>query len=354
MDICFRVDSLVTIGTGHLFRCLTLACELKKRVSNVRIAFISKEMPADMVRLITFQGFVFLKLNRTSKETENNTWDMNTIIADAKLSMNLIKDHFGEIDCLVVDHYSIDYKWEGLVKAVTQKLMIIDDLANRKHLADVLLDQNVFDNMKERYKGLVPERCLQLLGAEYALLRAEFRNRKRNHKKLQKILVFFGGSDITGETLKVVQAIPLINNQHQLEFDIIVGGLNPWKDIIRNYCQKGKNINFFCQINNMAELMQEADMAIGSGGSVTWERCCVGLPSIVVPVAENQIEPMKQLEKLGVIKVYHGERSAEGYSKVLNEFMSDLESPLIMSKLGQTLYDGYGAERVAKALCGGE
>lgn len=354
MDICFRVDSLVAIGTGHLFRCLTLACELKKRMSNVRIAFVSTEMPADLVRLVTLQGFVFLKIDRYCSKTENHIWCMDTMRADANLSLNLIKDYFGEIDWLIVDHYNIDYEWEKIVKAATSKIMVIDDLANRKHFADVLLDQNVFDNMGERYKGLVSERCLQLLGAEYALLREEFRNRKRNHKSPKRILVFFGGSDITGETLKVVQAIPLIENNLQMEFDVVVGSLNPQKDIIREYCLRGGNINFFCQINNMADLMEEADLAIGSGGSVTWERCCVGLPSIVIPVAENQIEPMKQLEKLGVIKAYQGERSAEGYSKAINEFLDESESRLTMSTLGQALYDGYGVERVAKILCGGE
>ena len=186
-------------------------------------------------------------------------------------------------------------------------IFVIDDLANRKHDCDILLDQNFYLNKDERYKGLVPKHCKLLLGPQYALLRDEFYEAKGKMKsrggKLNNILVFYGGVDTTDETSKAIKALRRLKANGELpdvEITIVVGGSNARKDDIDIFCQKA-GFKYLCQVNNMAELMAEADLMLGAGGTTTWERCFLTLPSIVTAVAENQFQICEDCATAGIL-----------------------------------------------------
>lgn len=286
MKIVFRVDASSTIGTGHIMRCLTLANFLKE--NGARVTFVCAELEGNMIDYVKSFGFEVIVI---SGEIEQDA--MRTAIA--------MKDK--EFDLLVVDHYQIDIYWEKTVKEElpSVKLMVIDDLANRRHHCDLLLDQNYQENYESRYDNLVSQRCKKLLGPQYLLLRPEFYKETRGRKTLQviNILVFYGGSDPTGETVKALYAIDSLILEH-IQVNVVVGLSNPQKDLIKNICIV-KGYHYYEQIDYLADLMRESDLSLGAGGVTMWERCYLGLPSIVTIVAENQKESTFATAKYGAI-----------------------------------------------------
>jgi UDP-2,4-diacetamido-2,4,6-trideoxy-beta-L-altropyranose hydrolase len=303
MNVVFRVDSSVTIGTGHVMRCLTLARQLKQM--NANVSFICRDLEGNLINFIKDHGFTVYVLQKIRiNETDNNDtfkWYKENWQQDVRETLYIVESYIHSIDFFIVDHYGLDEKWESKLKPFTKKLMVIDDLANRKHVCDFLLDQNLYLNYQERYKNLVPPECKQLLGPNYVLLREEFieasRQKRIRDGEIHDILVFFGGTDPTNETIKALNALALLENN--IKVNVVVGSSNNRKAEIREYCDRYPNFFFHCQVSNMAELMNEADLAIGAGGTTTWERCYLGLPSITIIVADNQIELTDAVSKFG-------------------------------------------------------
>ncbi|WP_205419951.1 UDP-2,4-diacetamido-2,4,6-trideoxy-beta-L-altropyranose hydrolase [Aeribacillus pallidus] len=304
MNVIFRTDSSVTIGTGHVMRCLTLANQLKKQV-NADVSFICRDLEGNLIHFIKDNGFRVLVLPKIQINKVDHLaifqWYEKNWKQDVYETQFLFKKYNFSIDLLVVDHYGLDSKWESKIKPFSKKIMVIDDLANRKHVCDFLLDQNWYLNYQERYKNLVPPECKQLLGPNYVLLREEFieasRQKRIRDGKIHNILVFFGGTDPTNETIKTLNALALLENN--IKVNVVVGSSNKRKHEIREYCDRYLNFFFHCQVSNMASLMNEADLAIGAGGTTTWERCYLGLPSITIIVADNQIELTDSVSKFG-------------------------------------------------------
>lgn len=288
MNIFFRVDSSIEIGTGHVMRSLTLAEDLRMKGANV--FFICRKLQCNLINYIEEKGFLvyplpfhpqkILKIDKTIKHSHwlNVNWE-----TDVAQTINIIGKH-QKIDWLIVDHYAINEKWEQKMRPFVKRIMIIDDLADRSHDCDLLLDQNLYMNIEARYEGLVPKSCLKLLGPRYALLRPEFKEArtcvKARDGSIRRILIFFGGSDPTNETMKVLEAIKLLNKT-DIVVDVVVGRTNPQRNQVKQFVNTLKNVTYFCQIDYMADLMAKADLGIGAGGSTTWERCYLGLPTLV-------------------------------------------------------------------------
>jgi UDP-2,4-diacetamido-2,4,6-trideoxy-beta-L-altropyranose hydrolase len=303
MKAIFRVDSSTQIGSGHLMRCLTLAKRLQAKYD---IYFVSRDLNGNFNDLICQSGFNLILLTKTTKEwnlTGYEKWltvpqgvDVVETISAAKMVL--------PVELFIIDSYAIDEQWESRIREFTDKIFVIDDLANRIHDCDVLLDQNFYLGMEKRYNGLVPKQCQLLLGPQYVLLRDEFYDmqdkiRVRNGS-VRNILVYFGGSDLSNETLKVLHALEN-NRSHDFDVNVIVGSSNPNKNIIKNHCLEHKSFHYYCQVGNMAQFMNEADLAIGAGGSTTWERCYMGLPTIVIAIAENQRKLAEDCAQQGCI-----------------------------------------------------
>ena len=307
MNILVRVDSSNIIGSGHLMRCLTLAQQYRKEGHNV--IFVCRNLEGNLTDLVIKQGF---QLHLLPAAEENDTltgygkWLTVTQEQDAAETASILQQ-FCNVGRVVVDSYAIDETWEKVVRPYTDEIFVIDDLANRKHDCDILLDQNFYLNKDERYNGFVPEHCKLLLGPEHALLREEFYQAKEKMKprdgKLHNILVFYGGADATDETTKSIEALSQLKQSGELanvKATIVVGGNNPRKDKIAALCRE-KGFEYLYQVNNMAELMVEADLMLGAGGSTTWERCFLRLPAIVTAVAENQFQICDDCATAGII-----------------------------------------------------
>ena len=208
------------------------------------------------------------------------------------------------IDWIGADHYGIGAPWQDAVEALGTRTMIIDVLANRDHRCDLLLDQNYYVDSGERYASLVPSHCRMLLGPEYALLREEFAKaaetlRKRSGE-IRSIMVFYGGYDRTNETAKALKAIQDLGRS-DLAARVVVGAGNPHKNSIRALCAEMDGAEYLEQVGHIADLMAVSDLSLGGGGSTTWERCILGLPTVTTEVAPNQRKMLRDLSKQGAV-----------------------------------------------------
>lgn len=288
-----RVDSSTQIGSGHLMRCLTLAKQLQKG-DTAEIFFVSRDLDGNLNHLITQEKFNLILLPRHNFDetlTGYAKWLTVPQAVDAQETIERIKS-LGHVDKLIIDSYAIDTQWETALRPFVGEIFVIDDLANRKHNCDVLLDQNFYRDMETRYNGLVPPHCKLKLGPQHALLREEFYIAKKNLRKrdgtVKNILVFYGGVDLTNETMKALQALTKINLAN-VTVNVVVGERNSNKNLVAEFCKR-HGFNFYCQVNNMAELMNAADLSLGAGGTTTWERLFLELPTIVTAIAENQLQ----------------------------------------------------------------
>jgi UDP-2,4-diacetamido-2,4,6-trideoxy-beta-L-altropyranose hydrolase len=268
--------------------------------------FISRPHPGHLCGLIKDNGFSvsFLTDSHANKVAGGDSWLGTTWQEDAKQTKHAIKCAPGPADWLIVDHYSLDAKWEEQLRSSTRKIMVIDDLANRPHDCDLLLDQNYYCGLETRYNGLIPAKCRKLLGPSYVLLRDEFRKVKHLAKVrngcVTRILVFLGGSDPENLTAKTLHALDQINRP-DIAVDVVVGASNVHQTEIKTICQNRVNTNYYFQVNNLAELMLNADLSIGAGGATTWERCFLGLPTLTIVIADNQLQTTLDLSSAGLI-----------------------------------------------------
>lgn len=305
MRVVIRVDSSNLIGSGHLMRCLTLAGQFKKQGHEVH--FICRDLDGNLSGLVNEKGFNLTLLPRA--EDNGNLegyakWLTVTQEQDAEATINVLSG-FEHISRVVVDSYAIDETWEKMVRPYTDEIFVIDDLANRRHDCDVLLDQNYYLYKEHRYDGLVPEACKLLLGPEYALLREEFYEAKKHLCKrdgnIRNILVFYGGSDLTDETTKAVCAL-IDLKLSEVTVNVIVGASNQRKEKIHKLCTRYDFLHYYEQVSNMAELMSHADVFICAGGTTLLEAMYLQLPAIVTAVAENQREAAEYGASLGLIE----------------------------------------------------
>lgn len=303
----FRADASTGIGIGHLMRCLTLADRLKRKGGAIH--FISRDLPEVYREQVAARGHGLHLLPPAAHPADlasgpaHAAWLGARWDDDAAQTIEAIAAA-GGADVLVIDHYAIDRRWESLLRPSVGLICVIDDLADRPHDCDVLLDQDYFPDPASRYAGLLPGHCHTLFGPGHALLREEFLTASRSLRErdgaIRRILVFYGGADsdnLTGRTLDAL--LPYLGAR--LQVDIVVGAINPHVEALRVRCAGLPEVRLHVQAGNMAELMAAADLAFGACGTATWERCLLGLPTVVVILAENQRESTQALVEAGVV-----------------------------------------------------
>ena len=335
MLVVIRADASTPIGSGHVMRCLTLAHRFKKD-KNAKVVFVMRDLPGNLIDVVEVQGFEVLKLppaNQKYSLSGYGLWLTVPIDVDAQQTIEVLQHYFQEhscdaVDILIVDSYALDEQWELMLRPYCREIMVIDDLANRKHDCDILLDQNFYLNKDARYAGLVPEHCKMLLGPEHALLREEFYEAKKHLRKrdgnIKNILVFYGGSDLTNETEKAIKALVQLHDEgYSFTADIITGLSNSRREKIEKICSKYHFLHYYCQVSNMAEFMNKADLMLGAGGSTTWERLYMELPALVTAVAENQIQGCEDCSQAGVID-YIGESEKVTADVIVNALFAQL------------------------------
>lgn len=347
MKVIIRTDASIEIGTGHVMRCITLAKQLRN--DGATVVFVCRNFPGNSIAFIGKEGFTVASLPYEG-EGNNTEWVRNNWEKDVEDTNSILKELNQGIDMLIVDHYGLDIRWETKMRSFVNKIMVIDDLADRPHGCDLLLDQNYYLNMDLRYSNLLSDSCIQLLGPDYVLLRDEFLNVDVNQVKrtgeINNILIFFGGSDPTGETLKALKAI---RDLDVTEINVVVGAMNPQKDQVEKLCNELPNVTFHCQINNMAKFMLKADLAIGAGGATTWERCFLRLPSLVTIVAPNQLKLTTDMASTGsLINLgYYDEVTVSRMNQVLTRL---LKQPQEMTKMITKCSAILNTERVRQNL----
>jgi UDP-2,4-diacetamido-2,4,6-trideoxy-beta-L-altropyranose hydrolase len=231
--------------------------------------------------------------------------------------------------------------------------MAIDDIANRRHDCDLLLDQNVLSGTDSGYLDLIPRHCRLLLGPHYAMLRPEFAKARANLSQrdgdLKRIFVFFGGSDPTNETTKAIEGLLQLDRPN-LIIDVVVGSANPHREQVCKLCESSPNLTYHCQVDNMAELMAKADVSIGAGGSASWERCCLSLPAIVTVLADNQEAIAASLANIGAL--CNLGRSSNLSPSDYSAAITGLTQPDLrhMARMAGALVDGQGTQRLVAEL----
>lgn len=322
MKVLVRADASVDVGSGHLMRCLTLADQL--RGERAEVAFVGRDLPGAMFDLLQIRGYRFEKLPLPEAGKDSQQFDAEETI---KAAERLFPDG---LEWLVVDRYELDVAWECMLRPHARKLMVIDDLANRPHDCDLLLDQNYYRDLDWRYQKLVPEQCITLLGPTYVLLRPEFADARQRLRArdgtIRRILVFFGGSDSTNQTQKVLEALKL-RERPDIDVDVVVGSANPHRNTIQGLCDELSNVTFHCQVSNMAELILNADLGIGAGGAAMWERCYLGLPTITVVFAVNQERTTEDVAEIGAIEYlgWSDQLDSEDYAQAVTRMLEDTQ-----------------------------
>jgi len=354
MKIAFRVDASVQIGTGHFMRCLTLADGLREH--GCETLFVCRHLPEHMRVVLETKGHRFGLLHQSSTGIEENKlahseWLGTTQQADAAECSKMLS---GQVwDWLVVDHYALDARWESSLRQSVGKIFVIDDIADRSHDCDVLLDQNFYDGMEDRYVGKTPPACRRLLGPRYALLRKEFSRLRAGLSPragaARRLLVFFGGIDRENYTGAAIAAVARIGGS-DLSVDVVIGERHPFKGEILRACSENR---FLCHVetDRMADLMAAADLFIGAGGGATLERFCLGLPSLVIPTAENQIRQVR--DAAAETLLYSPEANNDIQRSIEIHLQALLQNPLLMNAISRNsmaVADGGGVSRVIGCL----
>lgn len=354
MNIAIRVDASLQIGSGHVMRCLTLADALKQH--GVQIRFICRSLPDYLKDRLKVQGHELIILKPASHELSHDNlshshWLGCSQSSDAQASLEVLSDRTWE--WLIVDHYALDSRWESTLRQSAQRILVIDDIADRQHDCDILLDQNFYADMGTRYRDKVPSHCRLLLGPRYAMLRDEFcllREQLKPRKgPVNRILVFFGGVDAgnyTGQTIDVLTD----TMRDGLLVDVVVGMQHPFREQIVASCRE-QGFTCYVQTSRIAELMATADLAIGAGGSATWERCCLGLPTIAFSTADNQF---RQINDAAVEGLLYVPDTGEDFNGRLKNHLCSLSENNNLRKLISNraigAVDGRGVLRVIRKM----
>lgn len=362
MMVVFRTDASHEVGTGHVMRCLTLARKLRDCGGDCR--FVCREHAGDLCALIRRSGFVVCVLPLETIggwESQNETAHGHWLGADwRKDAEQTIAALGGEKpDWLIVDHYAIDRLWEGELRAHCGRIMVIDDLADRRHDCDLLLDQNLAFDYVTRYGNLLPEQSAVLLGPRYALLQQEYSElHPRTPPRVgdvRRVLVYFGGADQTNMTGRVIEALSDLNCGNFL-VDVVSNSGSLHAADVRSQTAKLPWVKLHANLPTLAPLMLVADLAIGAGGTTTWERCCMGLPSLVVTIADNQLAGAAEANARGVLW-WLGHESAVSVSQIhacVEKLLANPGELQRCSVLCRDLVDGLGVDRVVDNLMLGE
>lgn len=298
MKVVFRTDASIQIGSGHVMRCLTLANALRHK--GAHCIFVSRAHQGHLLNLVKQHGHDAIALVASATDVTSPQPNAPTHAAwlgvhwftDANETQHAIGAQTA--DWLVVDHYALDYQWERAMRAHCQQLMVIDDLADRMHDCDVLLDQNL-GRSPDDYLTLTPANATKLVGPRYALLRPEFEQlrekslSKREQPQLKHLLISLGGVDKNDVTSDILRALCQCELPPEMRITVVMGAHAPWLEHVQTLAQSmPRPTKVLVNIKHMAELMAESDLFIGASGGTAWECCCLGLPSLITVLAQNQ------------------------------------------------------------------
>ncbi len=363
MNILFRVDSATHIGIGHVMRCLTLAAALKEQ--GAQCHFVCRAFNGNMVQAIQEAGHVLSLLSSdlnaifNAPNPQHAPPHANWLGCDWQVDFAQTQAQIQglQFDWLVVDNYALDERWEAQARSFAKHIMVIDDLADRKHDCEVLLDQNLGRKHSD-YDAFVPNYCQRLIGPKYALLRPEFAElrayslqRRQANPQLKKLLISLGGVDKDNVTGQVLTALKNAELPQDIDITVVMGASAPH---LANVQAKAKQLPWQTEVvvnvNNMAQRMADADLAIGAAGSTSWERCCLGLPTLMLVLADNQkgiAEALAKQQAAWPIEIKQQESLVEALQNISSQAIGK-----IYSTSAQAITDGQGVNKVQQHIAG--
>ena len=326
VDYLFRLDADSQIGTGHLMRCLAIADTLSAQGG--RCGFLCKPLSSALLGLLS--SHVYLSI---TDDTE------------ALSRLSELKPQW-----LIVDHYGLDIRFEQAAATQVAQILVLDDLADRHHQATLLLDQGPLRQETE-YRPLINADCRLLLGPDYALLRPIYRQLRKNHcNEFRRGLIGFGGADPAHACLQTLHTLIDAELIHHYQWTLLAGAANPdYTQLHTLITQQQLPVTLLQHSDEVAQLLATHDFAIGAAGGMTWERCCIGIPTLSIPIADNQ-----QFNDAVIAHYQLGERLS------LRELAAPARLHAALDALqqeadtyrqrGQALLDGLGLERIATLL----
>ena len=350
------MDASRDIGTGHVMRCLAVANEAKRR--DWECIFVLRDPDDGIVKYINSFDHRVKELISADREkttyhtTAHGDWLPVSQTQDANETLKLICEL--DPDWIIVDHYALDATWLSIVEKSNAKILVIDDLGDRELICDVLLDQNLGASA-EKYHGKLPSKCQLLLGPTFALLRSEFKDwRERSlegrlNRNVENILITMGGVDTDNYTLRTLIELTKSKYAKTCVFTVVIGSSYPHTDALHEFVEEKKlRISVLSNVKNMAEIMSKSDLCIGAGGSTSWERCCLGLPTISFAIADNQIGVLAELEKEICTIISDLEKISSDFEKLLSEEHSQQLKKLSLNSSKVT--DGNGIKLLLERL----
>lgn len=359
--VVFRVDASLQIGTGHAMRCLTLADTLRDQ--GFECYFICRKHPGNLIEQIRSRGYCVQALVRMMRpesisapsaglQLKHHLWLGSTQEQDVTECVPFISDL--RPDWLIVDHYALDVCWENALQPHCRNLMVIDDLADRVHECDLLLDQNL-GHTPQDYAGLVPQDCQLLIGPQFALLRPEFAKlreyslKRRINSQLKHILITMGGVDQSNATGQILEALRACHLPADCRITVVMGVTAPWLKQVCGLAERMPwSVDVVSNITDMAQRLADCDLAIGAAGSTSWERCCLGVPCVVVCLAENQQQVINELEKAKAALVLDIQQLKHNVKDVMWQKLNSLWAELpAFSAAAAQVTSGLGSQYVA-------
>ena len=356
MRVAFRVDAAPHIGSGHLMRCLTLADSLRLRGCDTH--FLCRPGSEAVRSLVQSGGHHWHDVIPTGESvTESGApphaaWLGSSQLADCCAASSTLDALHPE--WLVVDHYALDHRWERQARPLVGRILVIDDLADRNHDCDLLLDQNFHIEPERRYEGRVSGTCRRLLGPRHALLRPEFAaaraRRRRRDGSVASLLISLGGADLHDITALALDAA--LRLSPACTINVVVGADYAPRDALSERCATYDRVRLHVQTDRMNELVDGADLAIGAAGASALERLCLGLPTVNLAIADNQVPGLTSLCEAG-LTLGLTSRDAITVDSLLTLLQSLRLAPAFnagMAERGAALVDGQGCRRVANAM----
>lgn len=368
MRVAFRTDASIEIGTGHVMRCLTLAATLRER--GATCVFLCRPHDGHLLDIIAGEGHSTFAMPCTEAvgasvadtpaggDPAHAAWLGAEWPDDAQHSLQALADHTGgtAVDWLIVDHYALDARWEAALRPACARLMVIDDLADRPHDCDLLLDQSL-GRTPDEYRELLPPGATVLVGPQFALLRPEFARlrdaslaRRAARPALRRLLVTMGGVDKDNATGHILDALAACALPSDVKITVVMGPHAPWLEQVRNQAAQMRfATEVLVGVRDMARIMAESDLAIGAAGMTAIERCALGLPTVIVAQACNQVAQAEKLANFGAVLVY--DPSAGETGKTLATLLRkarQTETCATMSAAAAKVTDGDGLRRLVQ------
>jgi UDP-2,4-diacetamido-2,4,6-trideoxy-beta-L-altropyranose hydrolase len=347
VQFVFRTDASAAIGSGHVMRCLTLAQSLRE--GGAQVVFVARALDGNLNGLLEKCGFTVVALADSPGGEQSADWQ-----SDARETRAALAQLGTHPDWLIVDHYAFGRGWETQLRDAAAQILVIDDLADRQHDCDVLLDQNLVADMATRHTGKVPQDCICLLGPRYALLQAAYAELRREvgprEGPVRRVCIYFGAADRCGLTLRALRAFVALERP-DVGVDLVMDGATADAQQVLATAAGHDNVMIHSHQPSLAPLLASADLAVGAAGATSWERLCLGVPALVVTIAENQRPIAAALAQRGLVEWlgHHSEVSEADLQRALGRHLA-AGADTARSRAAQALVDGAGVERVRAVL----